>query len=134
VVGGALQATGLPYTWDHLDQLLRAPAVRITVLRVAGQVAGFHELDRSVWPAMNLSYFGLMGPAIGRGLGARFLRDAIDTAWALGARVLTVNTCTADHRRALPNYVAAGFRPVRTVDEAWDVPANLGLTIPGDRR
>ena len=43
---------------------------------------------------------------------------------------VTVNTCTADHPRALPGYVRAGFRPVRHVREVWDVPVRLGLKIP----
>ena len=126
---------GAAYCWwlrrvmpdRELEMLLRAPAVRITELRVGGRVAGFHELDRTGWPAMNLSYFGLMAHALGRGLGRAFLRHAIDSAFGLGAKALTVNTCTADHPRALPNYLAAGFKPVRSVDEVWDVPTRLGL-------
>jgi hypothetical protein len=43
---------------------------------------------------------------------------------------LTVNTCTADHPRALPNYLKAGFRKLRTVHEEWPVPVSLGLRIP----
>ena len=43
---------------------------------------------------------------------------------------MTVNTCTADHRRALPNYIAAGFEKLRTVREVWRVPTRLGLPIP----
>ena len=43
---------------------------------------------------------------------------------------MTVNTCTADHPRALPTYIRAGFRPVRHVREVWNVPVRLGLRIP----
>ena len=43
---------------------------------------------------------------------------------------MTVNTCTADHARALPTYLRAGFRPLRQVREIWDVPTRLGLRIP----
>ena len=43
---------------------------------------------------------------------------------------MTVNTCTADHPRALPTYIRAGFRPVRAVKEVWNVPVRLGLRIP----
>jgi hypothetical protein len=41
-----------------------------------------------------------------------------------------VNTCTADHPRALPTYLRAGFVVVRQVAEDWKVPARLGLEIP----
>jgi hypothetical protein len=43
---------------------------------------------------------------------------------------MTVNTCTADHKRALPTYLRAGFRQVRQVREIWNVPVRLGLKIP----
>ena len=62
------------------------------------------------------------------------LRAAIDAAWGMGARGVTVNTCTADHPRALPSYLRAGFRPVRAVREIWDVPTRLGLVIPDHLR
>jgi hypothetical protein len=43
---------------------------------------------------------------------------------------MTVNTCTADHPRAMPGYIRAGFVPVRQVREEWNVPTRLGLDIP----
>ena len=129
---------GGPYLWwlrrslsdAALESLLRDPAVSVTVLYRGGEPAGFFELDRRQSPAMNLSYFGLMPGATGLGLGTAFLRAAVDAAFAEGARALTVNTCTADHPRALPGYLRAGFRPVRAVREVWDVPNQLGLSIP----
>jgi len=71
-----------------------------------------------------------MPHAVGHGLGRAFLRHAVDTAWAEQPRGLTVNTCTADHPRALPNYLLSGFGRLRTVREVWQVPARLGLPIP----
>jgi GNAT superfamily N-acetyltransferase len=129
---------GGPHVWwlrrivpDHqLAAMLRDPRTSIHVLHVAGQRAGFYELDRTPWPAVNLSYFGLLPHTVGRGMGFAFLRHAVDSAWAMGPRVVTVNTCTADHPRALPTYLRAGFRPVRQVREEWNVPVRLGLTIP----
>jgi GNAT superfamily N-acetyltransferase len=131
-------AVGGDYMWwlrrvvpDHqLAAMLRDARISIHVLRIDGEPAGFYELDRTPWPVMNLSYFGLLPHAIGRGIGLAFLRNAIDTAWAAGPRAVTVNTCTADHPRALPTYVRAGFRPVRQVREEWNVPTRLGLNIP----
>ncbi|MBV9653839.1 MAG: GNAT family N-acetyltransferase [Acetobacteraceae bacterium] len=114
----------------ELEALLRQPEVAITALYVGGEPYGFYELDARGWPDVNISYFGLMPHAVGRGLGPVFLRHAIDTAWASGARGMTVNTCTADSPRALPTYLRAGFRPVRHVREVWNVPVRLGLKIP----
>ena len=133
---------GAPYVWwlrrivpDHaLAAMLRDARISIHVLHLDGKPAGFYELDRTPWPVVNLSYFGLMPHAVGRGLGLAFLRSAIDAAWAMGPRAMTVNTCTADHPRALPSYVRSGFRPVRQVREEWNVPVRLGLEIPAALR
>jgi GNAT superfamily N-acetyltransferase len=117
-----------------LAALLRNPALSIHTLYAGGEPAGFYELDGRVWPDVNLSYFGLMPRAIGTGTGFAFLRSAVDEVWRRGARGMTVNTCTADHPRALPTYLRAGFHIVRQVREVWGVPTNLGLRIPSNLR
>jgi hypothetical protein len=130
---------GAEYLWwlrrtmpdRQLAALLRHPAISIHLLEEAdGSVDGFFELDASAWPSVNLNYFGLLPHAIGRGLGLPFLRAAVDEVWRRGARAMTVNTCTADHPRALPTYLRAGFRTVRALREEWDIPVRLGLTVP----
>ena len=129
---------GGPWLWwlrrimpdRELSAHLSRQAIGIYIAERDGQLAGFYELDASRWPAVNLSYFGLMPDAIGQGLGRALLRHAVDTAWDIGARAITVNTCTADHPRALPNYKRAGFREVRAVEEVWDIPVKLGLRKP----
>jgi GNAT superfamily N-acetyltransferase len=129
---------GAEYVWwlrrtmpdDELAALLRDPPVSIHVLYSGGEPAGFYELDGRGWPDVNLSYFGLMPHAVGTGVGFPFLRHAVDAAWSLCPRGMTVNTCTADHPRALPTYLRAGFRTVRQVREVWNVPLRLGMRIP----
>jgi GNAT superfamily N-acetyltransferase len=133
---------GGPYLWwlrravpdEQIAALLRAPGVSIHVLYAGGEPAGFYELDTRTWSDVNLSYFGLMPHCVGRGVGYAFLRHAVDLVWRNNARGMTVNTCTADHRRALPTYLKAGFRPVRQVREEWDVPLRLGMSIPDHLR
>ena len=129
---------GARYVWwlrrtmadRQLAALLRDPRVSIQVLYIDGEPAGFYELDRTNSPLVNISYFGLMPHAVGRGMGYAFLRHAVDAAWRSGARAITVNTCTADHPRALPAYRRAGFRVLREVPELWEIPVRLGLVIP----
>jgi len=129
---------GGPYVWwlrraiplAELTSIIRHPAVAIHVLYQGGEPAGFFELDARFVPDINLSYFGLMPHAVGRGLGHAFLRAAVDEAWRAGPRRVTVNTCTADHPRALPLYRRVGFLPVRQVAELWEVPVRLGMSIP----
>jgi hypothetical protein len=129
---------GAPYLWwlrramadRQLAALLDDSRVGIYVLHVDDKPAGFYELDSTPWPAVNLSYFGLMPDAIGKHMGFPFLRHAVDAVWRSGARAMTVNTCNADHPRALPSYQRAGFRVVRRMAEEWNVPTRLGLVIP----
>ena len=115
----------------ELATLLADPAVSIHVLYRGGQPAGFYELDGRGARDVNLSYFGLLPHELGRGVGRLLLDAAIADARARSeAGTVRVNTCTADHPRALPNYLRAGFRPLRTVHEVWDIPDRLGLAIP----
>ena len=133
---------GADYVWwlrrtmpdRELAALLRDRAVSIHVLYSDGEPAGFYELDRRTWPDTNLSYFGLLPHAVGTGVGFAFLRKAVDEAWREGVTGMTVNTCTADHPRAMPAYVRAGFHTVRQARELWSVPVRLGLKIPGHLR
>ena len=133
---------GADYVWwlrrtvsdAELAALLGDPLVAIHVLYRRGEPAGFFELDARYWPDINLSYFGLMPWAVGSGVGFAFLRQAVDAVWRQGVRGMTVNTCTADHPRALPAYLRAGFRMVRQVREVWDVPDGLGMRIPDGLR
>jgi GNAT superfamily N-acetyltransferase len=133
---------GAPHVWwlrrslpdNSIAPLLADPAVSIYVLYRGGEPAGFFELDARARPDVNLSYFGLVPAAVGKGLGAWFLRTAVDEAFRGSGRGVTVNTCTADHPRALPTYLRTGFRPVRSVREVWDVPNRLGLVIPDHLR
>ena len=129
---------GAPYLWwlrrampdSALSGILNDPAVSIHVLYRGGEPAGFFELDGRARPDVNLSYFGLMPHAIGGGFGGAFLRAAVDEAFVTSGRGITVNTCTADHARALPTYLRAGFKSVRSVREVWDVPTRLGMIVP----
>ena len=125
----------------ELAALLRDPVVSINVLYNGGEPAGFYELDGRGWPDMNLSYFGLMPHAIGSGVGFPFLRHAVDTVWREGPRGMTVNTCTADHPRAMPTYptrrlphVAAGARAMERAVTPWDAHsgtvADIALLFP----
>jgi GNAT superfamily N-acetyltransferase len=128
---------GADYLWwlrratpdQELAALLRDKAVAVYTLYRKGEPAGFFELDERTWPDVNLSYFGLMPGAIGHGIGYALLRYAVNEVWRRGAKGMTVNTCTADHPRALPNYLRAGFYVVRKVREVWSVPNSLNMRI-----
>ncbi len=121
--------------FESLAALLAHPAIQIHVLYRDGEPAGFFELDRRQGTEVNLSYFGLLPHAIGQGLGPRLLHAAVAMAWMQdGMTAMTVNTCNADHPRAMPTYLQAGFKPGRSIEEQWDIPLWLELDIPENLR
>jgi GNAT superfamily N-acetyltransferase len=87
------------------------------VLYLAGQPAGYFELKRHDDASVEITFFGLMPHAIGRGLGRYLLTSAVQEGWALGPTRVWLHTCTLDHASALPNYLKRGFRAVR--DETY---------------
>lgn len=110
---------GGPYHWvdrkrltdEALAEIVRSPQVELYVLYVDGCPAGMAELDFRREEVCNLAYFGLVPDYIGRGLGFFFLQQTIELAWSRPIQRYIVNTCTLDHRRALPLYQRAGFVP-----------------------
>jgi prephenate dehydrogenase len=103
----------LPWTDERIRALLSAPGLEIWLLAHAGSPAGFAELARTADGGVEIVYFGLLPEFLGRRAGRPFLAAVVDRAWDGGATRITVNTCTLDHARALPNYLAGGFRVVR---------------------
>ena len=97
---------------EQLAAVVHDKATTVDVLYLDGAPGGFFELHRDDDNTMDLAYFGLLPEAQGRGLGKWFLKQAIDTVWTAGASRLTVNTCTLDHKGALPLYQKLGFHPI----------------------
>jgi GNAT superfamily N-acetyltransferase len=97
---------------EALETALHAPGRDIRVLYLDGAPAGFFDIRPHLPLSAELGYFGLTDRAMGTGLGRWFLGAAIQTAWALGPRRVTVQTCTLDHPAALPLYQKLGFAPV----------------------
>ncbi len=116
---------------DDLAAIIGSDDVDIHVLLVGSQPAGFIELDRSGFPEINLAYFGLIPEFVGRGLGSYLINEAIRLAWDQSPEVLTVNTNTLDHPRALRMYQQKGFVPVREERVRWIDPRVIGLIPSG---
>lgn len=113
---------GREYEWsdqhdrppEAVEAFLHDPAVTLYTFVRDGWPHGFFVLDGRVPGTCDLSYFGLVPEAIGRGLGTFLLQTAVHMAWDRpGTGRVTVNTNTLDHPRALPLYQKAGFVPVR---------------------
>jgi GNAT superfamily N-acetyltransferase len=107
---------------DALALVIQDPLNRLFVLYADGAPAGLAELDLRKPGAANISYFGLMPEAIGRGLGYLFLYHTCINAWLEPIQRLTVNTCTLDHPRALPLYQRMGFTPYDRQERFVELP------------
>lgn len=94
---------------EALAAVIQDPLIQIFVLYWNGNPSGMAELDFHKPGSCNISYFGLMPEAIGKGLGFYFLYHTCMNAWLQPIQRLTINTCTLDHPRALPLYQRMGF-------------------------
>jgi len=94
---------------NELQAVLQAQANEIYRIFVAGQTAGFAELDLAIAGQAEISYFGLLPGFIGRGLGKFFLDWTIRKAWEGGTERVWLHTCQYDHAGALAVYLKAGF-------------------------
>jgi GNAT superfamily N-acetyltransferase len=110
-------SVGADYCWvdrnvlpdDDLKRILADEAVEVYVLEVAGEPAGFAELDRRKQGEIELAYFGLFPRFIGRGLGKYLLSWILHRAWSCAPGRVWVHTCDLDHPAALHTYLQAGF-------------------------
>ncbi|MCA9290201.1 MAG: GNAT family N-acetyltransferase [Phycisphaerales bacterium] len=115
---------------------LRQPDVSFWIARSAAETrpdedVGCFELIRLV-RGTKIQGFGLLPPSRGRGLGRDLLTAATMQAFATGARKVWLHTATDDHPAALPNYLAGGYRIVRTRELRNPMPAPT--PPPGERR
>jgi GNAT superfamily N-acetyltransferase len=120
----------LAWTQEELDRYLASPDVHVWSAHVRGATAGYFELRQHADRAVELMYFGLAPPFIGRGLGGWLLTRAVQEAFALDASRILLNTCTLDAPQALPNYLARGFKIVSEDQYLLDVPATVPGTLP----
>jgi len=84
-----------------------------------GSPAGYYELEKQDGNEVEIRYFGLARPFIGRGYGSYLLTHALRSAWGwTNTNRVWVHTCTLDHPGALHNYRARGMELYKTEQEA----------------
>ncbi len=119
------RSVGGPQRWDQrlkLDQpalrhLIERPDNDIHVLRVAGALAGFLEIDRRATPDFEVTHFGIAPEYQGHRLGPLLLAVGLAAAWQHQPRRIELHTDEWDHPGALATYQRAGFRITRQVRE-----------------
>ena len=117
------QFVGEPWEWlDRLSwsdqqwqEYVEDDQLRTWVACCKGSLAGYYELQQQAGGDVEIAYFGLAGPFIGRGFGSYLLHHAIKSAWEWGNTCrVWVHTCSLDHPSALGNYRARGMSLYRT--------------------
>jgi GNAT superfamily N-acetyltransferase len=101
-------------SWSH-DQWaaeLAVPGVRTWIARTDSIPVGFAELALEPAGDVGIVVFGVVPEFQSQGYGGAFLTRTTETAWHLGSPTTRVwlQTSTNDHKHALPNYQARGFR------------------------
>lgn len=104
--------------WSKTQWIAYAEAddLRTFIAYLKGTPAGYFEL-RKIEDDVELVYFGLEKTFIGKGLGAIFLTQAVQTAWNWDAKRVWLHTCETDHPNALKNYYSRGFKLYQTREE-----------------
>jgi GNAT superfamily N-acetyltransferase len=120
----------LEWSDEDLAAHLSAPNVGLWELQVAGESAGYFELQRHDDGGVEIVYFGLIPKFIGQGLGGFMLTRATQEAWAMNAARVWLHTCTLDSPNALPGYKARGFQPYKTQRLEVDIE---GSQVVGER-
>ena len=101
-------------TKKQINNFINDENVKFYSLIKQGWPAGFYILDFREKFVCDLSYIGLVPDAVGKGLGSFLFKTAILSAWEkTNIKKLTVNTCSLDHKNALPLYQKLGFSPVK---------------------
>jgi prephenate dehydrogenase len=104
----------LSWTDDQIRAYLAEPGRSVWVMTLGDEMAGYYELHEEPEGGVEIVYFGLLPGFIGRGLGGQMLTDAIERAWATGARRVWLHTCSFDHPSAIENYKNRGFTIFKT--------------------
>lgn len=119
----------LPWTTQQWADWVDRPEITTQVATLSnGEEVGYTELEQQGEGEVELVYFGLKKPYLGRGLGGAFLTRVVAEAWKReGLHRLWLHTCSEDHANALTNYQARGFE-IFKIEE--DQPSSGGEPAP----
>ncbi len=104
----------LSWTYEQWMSAIARPGHETWVAYLKGNPVGYFELDGEAGGDIELAYFGLLPQFTGRGIGGYLLTVAINQAWEKQPNRVWVHTSSFDHPQALKNYLARGFRVVKT--------------------
>ncbi len=111
---------------EDIAAVLDAPHTRAFALVAAGEDVGLLEISFEVNAAAELSYFGVVEHAIGRGIGRWLMAQAIALAWSQPIERFWLHTCSFDSPAAIGFYRQSGFVPYQFGIEIMDDPRLSG--------
>jgi GNAT superfamily N-acetyltransferase len=111
---------------DKLAAIIGDAAVECYAMMDGADDIGLLELDFREAGQCELSFFGLVPGAIGKGAGRWLMNEALRRAWAKPISRLWVHTCSFDHPAALGFYQRSGFRPYEVMVEVHPDPRLTG--------
>ncbi len=127
---------GGPWLWwarlvkndAELTEILSDSCVQLyAVVDRARVEIGIVELDFRVEGECEIVFFGLIPGATGKGFGKWLMRKALQMAWGQGVSRVWLHSCTTDDPRAVPFYMARGFKPFARFVEVYRDPRLCGL-------
>jgi GNAT superfamily N-acetyltransferase len=123
--GELYRAIGAQVHWDsrlkmsrlELSALLESPDNKTFLLKERHQIIGLCEFAGLESQTVELTHFGLLPSAYGRGLGFKFLTHCLAQIWARGPKTIWLHTDEWDHPAAQKLYLRAGFSIFKTAME-----------------
>lgn len=113
----------LEWSEQHWLNLLTYSGARTWIARLGEEIIGLVQLQPQPPRDMQITKFGLVPEAIGRGLGGHLLTLAARLAWESGeVDRVWLRTSSLDHPHALHNYRSRGFRPFRIEHHQREIP------------
>ena len=114
------RAVGDAFNWtdrlkmdkSELVEIINKEETHIFKLIVENREVGYSELFITE-NYVEIQYFGLFTPEIGKGYGSVFFDLILKKAWSFNKNKVQLNTCDLDHPKALKMYFCKGFEKTR---------------------
>lgn len=115
---------------EEIQAIIAAPTTTLLYLvDRQDQPLGLFETQQQGADMLEVSYFGLIPQATGKGLGPAMMENGLAATWTSAIKRSWLHTCTFDSPHALGFYQKMGFRPYRQRFE-WGQDPRLTGVLP----
>lgn len=112
----------------EIEAIIYAPTTKLRYLYDAhDQPLGLLETQQQGDDTVEISYFGIVPQATGKGLGPVMMENGLAEAWTPTTKRAWLHTCTFDSPHALGFYQKMGFKPYKQRFEWAKDPRLTGL-------